>query len=132
MANSSSVATADNRNDEPHVRPVWETVTTFLIEAGGGTTEISQEVNINGLLREMLIEVGTAGGISGTVNVDLDDSRGVEFDTNATLGEGSNTLVVFNLSVGKAVNGITIRLTPSDDPTSGQDDWEIVVTCRGT
>lgn len=131
MANSSSISSSDNRNDEPHVKPVWEVVTTFLVEADGGSAELSQAVNVNGLLKEMVIEVGAAGGIAGTANVDFDDNRGVEFDTNATLAEGSETIVTMNSGNGKPVNGITIRVDPSDDPTTGQADWEIVVTCRG-
>ncbi len=131
MANSSSVSSKDSRNNEPYVKPVWEIVTTFIIEADGGATELSQNIDINGSLKEMTIEVGAATGITGTVNVDLDDNRGIEFDTNATLGEGSETSVSFNTGVGKVVDGFAIRLDPSDDPTSGQDDWEIVVTCRG-
>ncbi len=90
---------------------------------------MSQLVPINGTLREMVIEVGAAAGITGTVNVDFDDSQGVEFDTNATLGEATETIVTMNSGNGKVVNSFTIRVDPSDDPTSG--DWDIVVTCRG-
>jgi hypothetical protein len=90
---------------------------------------MSHEVLVNGMLREMVIEVGAASGITGTVNVDFDDNRGVEFDTNGTLGEGSETIVTPNSGVGKPVSNLTIRVDPSDDPTSG--DWVIVVTCRG-
>jgi len=130
MANSSTLTSSvDLRNAEPYIKPVWEQVITFLIEAGGGATEIKHTVYVNGILREMVIEVGTAGGITGTVNVDFDDNRGVEFDTNASLAEGSETIVT--PSGGKFVNDFIIRLDPSDDPTAGNDDWEIVVTCRG-
>ncbi len=131
MANSSAVTSKDSRADEPYVRPIWEIIATFTIEAGGGVSEISQAIAINGSLKEMTIEVGAAGGITGTVNVDLDDNRDIEFDTNAALGELTDTIVSFNTGVGKVVDGFTIRLTPSDDPTTGNDDWEIVVTCRG-
>ncbi len=132
MANSVSVTSlVDRRNLEPHTKKIWEIVSTFVIEAGGGATEISHTVPINGLLREATIQVGDAGGITGTVNVDFDDADSVPFDTNNTLGEGSKTLTVFNLGVGKPVNNFIIRLDPSDDPTAGNDDWEIIVTCRG-
>ena len=132
MANSVSVTSSlDRRNLEPNIKKVWEYEVTFVIEADGGHAEISHTLPVNGMLREMVIEVGAAGGITGTVNVDFDDSNGVEFDTNATLAEGSETIVTPNSGNGKAINGLIIRLDASDDPTTGQDDWEIVVTCRG-
>ena len=130
MANSVSVtAFTDNRNDEPHIKKVWEYEVTFIVEADGGATELSHTLPVNGMLREMVIEVGAAVGITGTVNVDFDDSNGVEFDTNATLGELSETTVTMNSGNGKPVNNFTIRVNPSDDPTSGT--WTITVTCRG-
>ena len=133
MANSSSVTSSlDRRNIEPNTMKVWEVTVTFLIEAGGGSDEMSHEVVINGLLREAFIAVGAAGGISGTVNVDFDDSNDVEFDTNASLAELSETVVAFNTRVGIPVTSFTIRVDPTDDPAAGQDDWEIAVTCRGT
>lgn len=132
MANSVSVTSfLDNRNSEPNIKKVWEYEVTFVIEADGGHAEISHTLPVNGMLREMVIEVGAAGGITGTVNVDFDDSNGVEFDSNATLAELSETIVTMNSGAGKAINGLIIRLDASDDPTSGQDDWEILVTCRG-
>ena len=64
MANSSSVTSSlDRRNIEPNTMKVWEVTVTFLIEAGGGSDEMSHEVVINGLLREAFIAVGAAGGI---------------------------------------------------------------------
>ena len=130
MANSVVLTSStDERNTESHIKKTWEQVYTFTVETGGLSVEMTQLVPINGNLREMVIEVVAAAGITGTVNVDLDDSRGVEFDTNATLAESSETIVEFNSGVGKAVNKFTIRVDPSDDPTSG--DWEIVVTVRG-
>ncbi len=133
MANSSSITSSlDRRNIEPYTKKVWEATVTFLVEAGGGAAEMSHTVSINGLLREAFIAVGSAGGITGNVDVDFDDSNGVEFDTNNTLSEGSETVVAFNNRVGIPITSFTIRVDPSDDPTAGNDDWEIVVTCRGT
>lgn len=130
MANSSTVTSfVDRRNQEPNVKPIWEQVITFTIEADGGHAELSHTVKVNGTLREMVIEVGAAGGITGTVNVDFDDNRGVEFDTNASLAELSETIVT--PSGGKVVDDFIIRVDPSDDPTTGSADWTIVVTCRG-
>ena len=131
-ANSSSLTDSiEKRNDEPKIKPIWMRETTFVVEADGGSSEISHTVLVNGNLREMVIRVGAAGSITGTVNVDFDDIDGVEFDTNATLGELSETIVTLSTSNGKPVNNFIIRLDPSDDPTAGQADWEIIVTCRG-
>lgn len=126
MANSSELTSlVEDRNTEPNIKPIWERVVTFTVETGGGSDEMSHDVLVNGTLRDVVIEVGVAAGITGTVNVDLDDNRGVEFKANATLAEGSETIVAPN----KVVNNFTIRVDPSDDPTSG--DWVIVVTCKG-
>lgn len=133
MANSSTLTSSvERRNEEPILMSVWERKVTFLVEADGGHTEISHDVEVNGLFREAFIAVGAAAGITGTVEVDFDDSDGVEFDTNSALGEGSETAVAMNSGAGIPINGFTIRVDPSDDPTTGNDDWEIVVTCRGT
>ncbi len=128
MANSSALTSdVERRNKETHIFPIWKREVTFTVETGGGSTELSHTVNANGMLRDATISVGAAAGITGTVNVDFDDSDGIEFDTNATLGEGSETVVTF--SGGKPVTDFIIRLDPSDDPTSG--DWTITVVCRG-
>jgi len=128
MANAAVLTSlVESRNTEPNVKPIWEQVVTFTIETGGGHAELSHTVPVNGTLREMVIEVGAAAGITGTVDVDFDDNRGVEFDTNATLAEGSETIVT--PSGGKVVDGFIIRVDASAAPTSG--NWDIVVTCRG-
>lgn len=130
MANSSVLTSAvERRNKEPNVAPVWERKVTFTIDTGGGSTELSHTVIVNGTLKQMVIEVGAAAGITGTVNVDFDDNNGVEFDANATLGEASETIVTPNSGNGVPVDNFIIRADPSDDPTSGI--WEITVTCRG-
>jgi hypothetical protein len=126
MANSAIQSSFDRRNSEPNTKKVWEQTVTFTIETGGGHVEIPVTIPTNGMLRESVIEVGAAAGITGTVDVDFDDSNGVEFDTNATLAEGSETIVTYT---DKAVNGFIIRVDPSAAPTSG--DWIITVTCRG-
>ena len=67
MANSSTdTSGVDKRNTEPHVKPIWERKVTFTIETGGGHDELTHTVQANGKLREMVIEVGAAAGISGT------------------------------------------------------------------
>ena len=132
MANSSSLTDyIEERNSEPHANPIWMREVTFVVEADGGATELSHTVVVNGMLRNMTIEVGAANGITGTINLDVDDINSVALDTNNTLAEGSGTLVSFNSGVGIPVNNFILRCDPSDDPTAGSDDWEIVVTCRG-
>lgn len=115
----------DRRERQPHKHPAWEYVYTFEIITGGGNAEQTVECPVNGILLEAVIEVGAAAGISGTVDVDFDDNRDVEFSANATLAEGSTTKLAFN----KPVNTFNIRADTSDDPTSGT--WDIVVTVRG-
>lgn len=128
MANSVSLTGfVEGRNEEPFSKPVWEQEVIFVVEAGGGHAEQTYTVLVNGILQEAVIEVGAAGGITGTVNVDFDDNNGVEFSANASLGEGSETI----LSFSKPVNNFIIRADASDDPTTGQADWLIKITCRG-
>lgn len=128
MANSSALTSSVHRREiEPNIKPVWEQVITFTIEAGGGASELSYTAKVNGLLLEAVIEVGAVADISGTANVDFDDNRGVEFAANASLAEGSETI----LSFFKPINDMIIRVDPSDDPDTGKDDWEIVITLRG-
>lgn len=122
----------ENRQQRGNRFPVWEEVITFTIEADGGSAELTYTSEVNGLLTEMIIEVGTAAVITGTVSVDFDTTRDVEFDTNDGLGEGSETLVELNSGAGKPLNGFKIRVDPSDDPTGAGEVWEIVVTCIGT
>lgn len=107
--------------------PVWKRQATFTIEAGQGHAEITYSVDINGILQEAVIEVGTTTQGSETVNVDFDDDEGVEFSANASLAESSNTILAFSKPVAGSFD---IRVDPGDDPDSGSD-WEIVVTCRG-
>lgn len=126
MANSAATVPVEDRNLEPITKPVWERVTTFTIEAGGGHAEISETIAVNGLLLEVVIEVGTTTQGSETVNVDLDDNRGVEFSANSSLAESSETV----LSFFKPVDNFIVRVDAGDDPDSG-NDWLIVVTTRG-
>lgn len=127
MANSAvQSSVTDKRNTEPNTKTVWEQNILFTIETGGGAAELSFTVPTNGILRESVIQVGAAAGVTGTVNVDFEDSNGVPFDTNSALVEGSSTIVTYT---DKAVNGFVVRVDPSAAPTSGV--WEITVTCRG-
>ena len=122
MANSSSIASPTFTGD-----PVWKRKVTFLIAVGGGSAEMTQTVNINGLLQDVVIEVGTTNQGSVTVNVDFDDDEGVEFSANASLAESSDTILSFSKPIAGSFD---IRVDPGDDPDSGAD-WIIVVSCRG-
>lgn len=122
MANSVKLTSPPLAGD-----PVWKRKVTFLIEAGQGHDELTYSVQINGILQEAVIEVGTTSQGSETVNVDFDDDEGVEFSANASLAESSETILAFSKPVAGTFD---IRVDPGDDPDSG-DDWEIVVTCRG-
>ncbi len=115
----------DRRERQPDKNPVWEYVFTFQIITGGGNAEQTIECPVNGILQEATIEVGAAAGITGTIDVDFDDNRDVEFSANAALAESSTTFLSFT----KPVDTFNIRADSSDDPTSGV--WDIVVTCRG-
>lgn len=106
--------------------PVWEQIHTFVFDAGDGHAELSQTCDINGTLKRIWIDVGAATGIAGTVNVDFDDADGHEFDTNAGLTEGSTTKPA---SIDEPIDGMIIRVDPSDDPTDGS--WTITVYLRG-
>jgi len=106
--------------------PVWETKTVFTIDAGDGSTELTEEVLINGRLMDLVIVVGAAAGITGSVDIDFDDADGNEFDSNAGLAEGSTTIPS---SIDQPVNNFDIRCNPSDDPTSGS--WTITVYAKG-
>lgn len=126
MANSAVLTSfLDRRSRQPNTMPVWEYVYTFTIDTGGGSAEQTVTVPVNGIFQEAVIEVGAAAGITGTVNVDLDDNRDNEFSGNAALAEGSLTTLAFS----KPVDTFKVRADPSDDPTSGT--WDIIVTCRG-
>jgi len=113
----------DNRKNQDY--PVWLTTTVFTIAAGDGSAELTEEVLINGTLKDLQIVVGTATGIAGTVDVDFDDIHNIEFDANATLAEGSTT----SPTIDKVVTNFKIRVNPSDDPTSGT--WLITVYAKG-
>lgn len=127
MANSAVLTSHQNRRAlQPNTHPAWKYVYTFSIEAGGGHAEQTVTVPVNGILQEAVIEVGTTAQGSETVNVDFDDDRDVEFSTNSTLAESSETKLAFS----KPVDTFKIRVDPVDDPDSG-DDWVIVVTVRG-
>lgn len=124
MANTAVTTKIDKRHMVKF--PVWRTKTVFTINAGDGHAEITEEVEINGRIQDIVIVVGAAPGISGTVNVDFDDADDVEFDANASLAEGSQTI---SSVTDQIVNNFKIRCDPSDDPTSGS--WTITVYVKG-
>ena len=133
MANSTALTSKfDRRNLEPHVQPVWEYVVTFTIEADGGSSELSHTLdNLNGLLTDIIVESGAAGGISGTFGLAIDDNRDNEIfvaASPATPAEGANARFPVDITVR---GDLKIQVNPSDDPTVGQADWEIVVTVKG-
>ncbi len=125
MAFTAVTTKKDNRHRGPEF-PVWEIKTVFTIIAGDGSAELTEEVNINGRLMDLVIVVGAAGGITGTVDIDFDDADGNEFDANAGLAEGSTTIPS---SIDQPVNNFDIRCKPSDDPTSGS--WLVTVYAKG-
>ncbi len=133
MANATVLTSSvDNRNIAPDIQPVWEHVMTFTVEAGGGSTELSHTLeNLNGLLTDIIVESGTAGGISGTFGLAIDDNRDNEIfvaASPATPAEGANSRFPVDIAL---VGDVKVQVNPSDDPTAGQDDWEIVVTLKG-
>lgn len=125
MAFTAVTTKKDNRSRGPEF-PVWETKTVFTIDAGDGSTELTEEVEVNGRLTDLVIVVGAAAGITGTVDIDFDDADDNEFDANAGLAEGSTTIPA---SIDQPVNNFKIRCNPSDDPTSGS--WTITVYAKG-
>ena len=124
MAFTAVTTKIDNRHHTKN--PVWETKTVFSIDAGDGSVELTEEVEINGTLKNIVIVVGAATGIVGTVDVDFDDADDNEFDANVALAEGSTTIPG---SIDQPVNNFKIRVNPSDDPTSGT--WTITVYAKG-
>ncbi len=133
MANSTALTTDfDRRNLEPHTQPTWKYVVTFTVEAGGGSAELSHTLdNLNGLATEIIAESGAAGGITGTFGLALDDDRDNEIfvaAAPATPAEGANSRFPVDLAIA---GDLKIQVNPSDDPTAGQDDWDIVVTVKG-
>ena len=125
MAFSAVTTKKDNRHKGAEF-PVWETVTVFTIDAGDGSAELTEEVEINGRLMDLRIVVGVAAGISGTVDIDFDDADDNEFDANAGLTEESTTVPS---NIDQLVNNFKIRCNPSDDPGSGS--WLITVYAKG-
>ena len=129
MANRGSLTTSlDRRNIEPKIKQVWENVLTYTIEADGGASEIKVAVPTNGIIKFISVVIGAAGGITGTINIAIDDNADAEIFSDTSLAESSTN----NYHVDLPVSGIIdVGINPSDDPTTGQDDWTIVVTLRG-
>ena len=111
-----------------HRRPVWETTTVFTIAVGDGHAELTEEVAIEGILKDLVIVVGAAAGITGTVSVDFDDNHDVEFDSNAGLAEGSETIPA---NIDKPVRNFKIRVDPSAEPIGAGETWVITVYAKG-
>ncbi len=139
MANSSSVSSKDSRNNEPYVKPVWEIVTTFIIEADGGATELSQNIDINGSLKEMTIEVGAATGITGTVNVALASAQDAALFSEGgladatthlkqALSKGGSTDADFNPALADGT--ITLTGTLSGNPSTSGGTIDVTVFYR--
>ncbi|HDY86180.1 hypothetical protein LCGC14_1851800 [marine sediment metagenome] len=133
MANAGVLTSfADNRNDEPLIKPNWKAVFTFTIEADGGASEISVPLaNLNGTIQSVVASSGTAAGITGTFALtidDDDDNQRFTSDTPATPAEGLASSFDMNIPV---TGTIDVKVNPSDDPTTGQADWTITVVLRG-
>ncbi len=120
MANSGVLTTElDRRNLEPTKQPVWEHVLTYTIEADGGSSEIKVPLPINGIIRHISAVVGAAGGITGTINLAIDDNADAEIFSATSLAESTTN----NFQVDLPVSGtIDVGVNPSDDPTTGQSD----------
>jgi len=125
MAFTAVTTKKDNRSRGPEF-PVWETKTVFTIDAGDGSAELTEEVEINGRLMDLRIVVGAAAGIEGTVDIDFDDADDNEFDANVGLTESSTTVPA---NIDQPVNNFKIRCNPSDDPGSGS--WLITIFAKG-
>lgn len=108
-------------------QPIWETVSVFTVSVGSGHAEITEEIDVEGTLKDLAIVVGAAAGITGTVEVDFDDNNDVEFDSNAGLGEVSTTTP----TIDKVVKGFKIRVDPSAEPIGAGETWTITVYAKG-
>ncbi len=119
-------SSVDRRNQEPHIKPVWETVMTYTLTDSSGGDEIKHALPINGILQKIIVKSGAAAGITGKLVLAIDDTVDNEIFTSAGPAEGATS--TFN--VWEPVTGtIDIGVNPSDDPTSGT--WTITVTLRG-
>lgn len=131
MANTGVLTTAssvDRRNQEPNAMPVWEMVLTYTVEAGGGATELTVDLPINGILQKIVADSNAAGGISGTFNLAIDDEGDQEIFAVTGLIEDT----AYKYNVWEPVAGtINVGVNPSDDPTTGEDDWVITIVLRG-
>ncbi len=108
-------------------QPVWDITTVFTASVGSGHDELSETVPVNGILQEIAIVVGSAAGISGTVEVDFDDNNSIEFLANTTLAEGSTTTI----SLNRPVNNFIIRCDPSAEPIGADETWDITIYTKG-
>jgi len=129
MANSGVLSShVDDRQKHPNTRPVWERVLTFTIEADGGASEIKVALPINGILQKVICAVGDAVGITGTVDLAIDDNGNNEIFAVTSLAEN----IIYPYSVNEPLSGmIDVGINPSDDPATGEADWTITVTLRG-
>ena len=116
----------DRRSDSLDRRPVWEQIVTYTIDAGDGHAEVKQAIPINGILQKIICKVGAATGITGTVNLAIDDNSDNEIFAVTSLAESTT----YTYNVYEPLSGIIdVGLDPSDDPTSGS--WTVTVTLRG-
>lgn len=129
MAFTSTLTTFDKRPQNVDKFPVWRRTIVFTIDAGDGSTKTGQEVEVNGILRMMVVSSGAATGITGTFTLSIDDSDGNEIwtaATPATPAEGATSVFKDELALSGVV---TVNVNPNDDPTSGS--WEITIAMEG-
>ncbi len=129
MAGTATLTSSvERRNKEPNIKSIWERVMTFtLTDSSGGDAITHTLSNMNGRLRRITVESGTAAGIGGTLTLAINDNRGNPIFP-ATAGPAEEAASVFNVDE-VLVGDIDVVVDPNDDPTSGT--WAIVVTLQG-
>ena len=125
-SDQTSVLTSsvERRNQEPLIKPVWEHVVTATFDAND-TGDATQAINLNGLLRKVILTVPIfSNSVTGQVVI-KDNGDNTIFDSGE---QNKSTTYVFNCD--EPLSGTVDVVVSVSGPIGGNPN-DVVVTLRG-
>jgi hypothetical protein len=117
-------SSVERRNQEPYIKPVWERVVTATHD-GDDTGDVTQALNLNGLLRKVVLTVPSfTNSITGQVVI-KDNGDNTIFDSGEQT-KGST----YTFNVDEPLSG-TVDVVIGVSGAAGGTGGSIVVTLRG-
>ena len=129
-----SVTIVDRRTDTLGKHPVWEVTLSQMTWASDNQVAVTQAVNINGIIKQIVIIVGTATDGTLVCPVEVQDSSGNVIKTFASLADATTHVKSSTTDFGEnelAFDSSGFVISADPDKVPGASGLTVDIVVRG-